>query len=653
MEYSTTYNPDSGNFSTTIDFPPEDSTSWGKFSPTKSKKPVSRTLDTEYGIPLEEVDNPAFDSSQTPGNTGRTNGGRYDPERAADETDGDEDQNSESKLWRWLDGYLGTVKEVYTENNTMLWNVFYLVLLLVYLGYLVWACYYDFEEAMVLVIITGIGLCLYMYSIIRDYYGKEIYSLTCKPAGNFVDKHWRYIRWPLYLLILAAVAVALVFLTKDNPVQLISAAGLVAFILFCYIFSKHPRHVKWRPVIWGLALQFILGLFILRTSIGFQIFDFLGVVVQTFLEFTDAGSEFVFGAGFQEHFFAFKVLPVVIYFSACISIFYYLGVMQVVIAKLAWLMQKTMHTSASESLNAAGNIFVGQTEAPLLIRPYLPRMTRSELHAVMTGGFATIAGSVLGAYISFGISASHLLSASVMSAPAALAISKLFYPETEKSQTKTAAQVRLPKGEERNIIEAASTGASTAVMLALNIGANLIAFLALLALVNGLLGYLGDKVGIDGLSFELICSYVFIPVAFLMGVEWDDCRIVAELIGTKTFINEFVAYERLAVYINNRDSERATISLRSQVIATYALCGFANLGSIGIQLGGMTPMAPSRKGDLASVSIRALIAGTVACFMTACIAGILYVPFDERMISTTALPGGIGPIINATMPSTL
>ncbi|XP_022111135.1 solute carrier family 28 member 3-like isoform X2 [Acanthaster planci] len=652
MEYTTTYNPDSGNFSTTIDFPPEDSKSWGNFSPMTSKKPVSRALDTEYGIPLNEVDNPAFDASK-PVNAERSNGSSYDPERAVDETDGDDDQDGDSKLWMWLDSNFGAVKDMYTEHHNIIWNFIFLVLLLAYLGYLIYACLYDFQEAMILVIITGIALGLYMYSVIRDFYGKQIYDVTCKPGGRFVDKYWRYIRWPLYLLILAGVAVALVFLTKDNPVQLISAGGLVAFILFCYVFSKHPRHVKWRPVIWGLALQFILGLFILRTSIGFEIFNFLGDVVQTFLEFTDAGSEFVFGAGFQEHFFAFKVLPVVIYFSACISIFYYLGVMQVVIAKLAWLMQKTMHTSASESLNAAGNIFVGQTEAPLLIRPYLPKMTRSELHAVMTGGFATIAGSVLGAYISFGISASHLLSASVMSAPAALAIAKLFYPETEKSQTRTAAQVKLPKGEERNIIEAASTGASTAIMLALNIGANLIAFLALLALFNGLLGYLGEKVGIDGLSFELICSYVFIPVAFLMGVEWDDCRIVAELIGTKTFINEFVAYERLAVYINNRATDGATISMRSQVIATYALCGFANLGSVGIQLGGLTPMAPSRKGDLASVAVRALIAGTVACFMTACIAGILYVPQDaQEQLPTTVVPGGILPILNMTTPST-
>ncbi|PIK55340.1 putative solute carrier family 28 member 3 isoform X3 [Apostichopus japonicus] len=418
----------------------------------------------------------------------------------------------------------------------------------------------------------------------------------------------------------------LYLVTRGNPEQLISAGGLLVFILITYVFSKHPRHVKWRPVIWGLVLQFLLGILILRTQLGFQVFEWLGNVTRSFLEFSDAGAKFVFGKDtFMDHFFAFKVLPVVIYFSAAISVFYHWGIMQVVISKIAWLMQNTMRTTASESLNAAGNIFIGQTEAPLLIRPLLKDMTKSELHAVMTGGFATIAGSVLGAYISFGISPSHLLSASVMSAPAALAISKLFYPETKKSKTKNIEDIELPKGEHRNVIEAASYGAYTAVPLALNIAGNLIAFLALLALLNGILGYLGGLAGVPELSFEFICSYVFMPIAFMMGVEPKDCRIVAELVGAKTFINEFYAYEKLSEYIENRVSGTGPqLSIRSEVIATYALCGFANIGSIGIQLGGLIPLAPTRKGDLADIAIRALIAGSVACFMTACVAGVLY-----------------------------
>ncbi|XP_071791944.1 solute carrier family 28 member 3-like isoform X3 [Asterias amurensis] len=600
--------------------------------------------DSEFGIPMTDLDNPGFEASPRSGNKNS----KYDPERAADDVE-EGSETSENKCWTFVDSVLDVLKEFYADNKSVVLSTIYTILVLLYLAYIIYACFYDFQEAMVLFIISCIAFGLFLYGVIRDYAGKDIYNATCKPGGNFVDKYWRYIRWPLYFGLVAAVGVALFFLCRDNPVQLISAGGLVVFVLFTYVFSKHPRSVKWRPVVWGLALQFILGLFILRTSIGFQVFEFLGDLVQTFLNFTDEGSRFVFGDSYQDHFFAFKVLPVVIYFSACISVFYYLGVMQVVIAKLAWLMQKTMHTSASESLNAAGNIFIGQSEAPLLIRPYLPKMTRSELHAVMTGGFATIAGSVLGAYISFGISASHLLSASVMSAPAALAIAKLFYPETEISQTRTAAQVKLPKGEERNVIEAASSGASTAVMLALNIGANLIAFLALLALFNGILGYLGVLVGIEGLSFELICSYLFIPIAFLMGVETQDCRVVAELIGTKTFLNEFVAYERLAEYISHRGTDEISLSARSEVITTYALCGFANLGSVGIMMAALTSMAPNRKGDIASVAVRALISGTTACFMTACIAGVLYTEPAAMLDPATVLPGGIENVTDVMM----
>ncbi|XP_072045725.1 solute carrier family 28 member 3-like [Amphiura filiformis] len=600
------------------------------------------TVESEYEkYQLETIhkepdghDNPGFDDSDEE-DTKPT-----ERKLSGDITSTTKEPGIQDQFWGKTDIVLNGVKEFYYDNNRYIWNGIYLLFLTGYIAYLVYACIYDFEEAMVMVIITGIVVGCVLYVILRDNFGEQVYDGCCLPLTDKIESKWKYIKWPFYFILLAGLAVALYFLTEGRPEQLISFAGLICLVLFAYIFSKYPRHVKWRPVLWGMALQFALGLFILRTKVGFMIFDFLGDLVQTFLDYTDEGSIFVFGDNYMDHFFAFKVLPVVIYFSAVIAVLYYLGTMQVVITKIAFLMQKTMQTSASESLNAAGNIFVGQTEAPLLIRPYLSKMTKSELHAIMTGGFATIAGSVLGAYISFGISASHLLSASVMSAPAALAIAKLFYPETEESQTKTADQMKLPKGQERNIIEAASFGASTAVPLVLNIAANLIAFLALLALFNGILGYLGGLVGYPELSFELICSYVFIPLAYMMGTDWEDCQIVAELIGTKTFINEFVAYERLSEYIDNRETGAGpTLSLRSEVIATYALCGFANMGSIGIQLGGLTPMAPERKGDLASVAIRALIAGTVACFMTACIAGVLYIP--DEVIPGTVAPTGL------------
>eukprot|EP00057_Strongylocentrotus_purpuratus_P025577 XP_011680051.1 PREDICTED: solute carrier family 28 member 3 [Strongylocentrotus purpuratus] len=393
-------------------------------------------------------------------------------------------------------------------------------------------------------------------------------------------------KWILAVLAVVGFGVILFFLTRENPIQLVSFGGLVIFTVLLYVFSKYPEKVKWRPVIWGLVLQFIFGILILRTYPGYVLFQWIGNVVQAFLGFSRAGSLFLFGENYNEHYFAFAVLPIIIYFSSAISILYYIGAMQFVIRKLAWVMQRTMKTSASESLNAAGNIFIGQTEAPLLIRPFLKDMTRSEIHAVMTGGFATIAGSVLGAYVLSGISAAHLVSASVMSAPAALAVSKLFYPETEKSKTANSDNLVIEKG---------------------------------------------SGVGYPELTFELICSYVFMPVAFIMGVEWADCRLVAELIGIKTFVNEFVAYDKLATFIDNRETGAGpTLSERSEVIATYALCGFANISSIGVQLGGLAPLAPSRKPDLAAVVIRALIAGTTACFMTACIAGMFQYPILEE-----------------------
>ncbi|XP_033101662.1 solute carrier family 28 member 3-like isoform X2 [Anneissia japonica] len=571
-------------------------------------------LEMKSNNPLHVIDNAGFDS----GDCNQVSNDVTEPVSEPQESSG---------CWNIINSWSSSFSTFLNKNKTIIGNVTKTIFLVAYIAYFSYACYYDWESAQILAIWTGIIAFVLLYSLIRDTFGKQINKACCKPISNKWQDNWRYIKWPLFGLIIAGLIVALVFLTLGSPEQLISAAGLVIFVLLTFLFSKHPRQVKWRPVLWGLMLQFLLGLFVLRTDLGFTIFEWLGDMATIFLEFTDVGSEFVFGASYEEHFFAFKVLPVVIYFSSVISVLYYLGAMQVIIKKIAWLMQNTMKTSASESLNAAGNIFVGQTEAPLLIRPFLKDMTLSELHAVMTGGFATIAGSVLGAYISFGIDASHLISASVMSAPAALAIAKLFWPETEESQTATEDQFDIPKSEERNVIEAASFGASTAVSLVGNIAANLIAFLAILAFLNALLTWFGGLVGLDDppLTFELICSYVFVPVAFIMGVEWEDCREVAELIGVKTFINEFVAYERLAVLI-----EEGALSKRSEIIATYALCGFANIGSIGIQLGGLTPMAPERKGDLAKVAIRALIAGTTACFMTACIAGVLYeIPVEE------------------------
>jgi concentrative nucleoside transporter, CNT family len=407
--------------------------------------------------------------------------------------------------------------------------------------------------------------------------------------------------------------------------RLVSLLGLLAFIAIAYGLSVNRSAIRWKPVLWGIALQIIFALLILRTTIGLSVFQFLGDVVTRFLDFSDAGASFVFGENFKDFFFAFKVLPTIIFFSAFISLLYHYNLLQRLVKVLAGVMVRFMGTSGSESLSCAANIFVGQTEAPLLIKPYVSTATMSELHAIMTGGFATIAGGVMAAYISFGVSAVHLIAASVMSAPAALAISKLMYPETEDSPTRGKVSVDVEKTSV-NGIDAVSNGAIDGLKLVLNVGAMLIAFLGLLAMFNALLGWLGGLFGYPQFSLELIMSVILAPVAWLMGIPWADCGAVGVLLGKKTILNEFIAYLDLKTFIDNAKSADATlprISERAIILTTYALCGFSNIGSIGIQIGGIGGIAPDRQSDLARLGLRAMIGGTLACFMTAAIAGIL------------------------------
>ncbi|KAG9486826.1 hypothetical protein GDO78_006948 [Eleutherodactylus coqui] len=457
------------------------------------------------------------------------------------------------------------------------------------------ACVLNFKRALALFVLTLLVIFFVCWDLFMDRYEGKIVKFF-SPVGSFFKKQWFWMKWVLWISLTAAVILWLIFDTaKMGSNQLISFGGLVMYVLLMFIFSKHPT--------------------------------------KTFLEYANTGSEFVFGKNYADHFFAFKLLPIVIFFSTVMSMLYYIGLMQWLIKKVGWLMQISMGTSPTESLVAAGNIFVGQTESPLLIKPYLEYLTKSEIHAVMTAGFATIAGSVLGAYISFGVSSSHLLTASVMSAPAALAIAKLFWPETEQVKIQGKDGLKLDKGDAKNILEAASQGASAAIPLVANIAVNLMAFLSLLAFFNAVLSWLGNMFDYPQLSFEIICSYVFMPFSFMMGVDFEDSFIVGKLIGYKTFFNEFVAYEYLAGMIKKRKENgplfisgvKQYMSVRSETIATYALCGFANFGSLGITIGGLSSIAPSRKGDIAAGAIRAMIAGTVACFMTACIAGIIVI----------------------------
>ncbi|MHC5766586.1 MAG: NupC/NupG family nucleoside CNT transporter [Nostoc sp.] len=397
----------------------------------------------------------------------------------------------------------------------------------------------------------------------------------------------------------------------------ISALGILVFISISYAFSVNRRAVRWRIVVWGLGLEFVFALVIIKTPWGLNVFKSLGDIVSQFLAFSDVGAKFVFGENFKDHFFAFQVLPTIIFFSAFISVLYYYGILQRVVNVMAWVMMKTMKTSGSESLSCAGNIFLGPTEAALMVKPYIANMTQSELHAVMTGGFATIAAGVLGAYLSFGIPAEHLIAAFFMTAPTSLVVSKLLYPETEVSETAGKAKAYIETNYV-NVIDAATTGAIDGVKLAVNVGVMIIAFLGLLAALNALLGWLGAFVGLQQLSLQWILSFLMAPVAWLMGVPWADCRQVGALLGTKTILNEFIAFLDLKALI-----ESGKISQRAVIITTYALCNFANIASIGITIGGIAGIAPNRQHDLARMGVRSMIGGLLAGFITACIAGVL------------------------------
>lgn len=418
--------------------------------------------------------------------------------------------------------------------------------------------------------------------------------------------------------------------------RLISLFGLAVMIGLAWLLSSHKTRVSPRVVLGGLLLQFVFAYFVMRTRAGIRLFDAIDAAFMALIGCADAGSEVLFGEGFREHYLAFSVLPTIVFFSAFMSIFYYLGVMQWVVGLFARLMRWTLGTSGAETLSAAANVFVGQTEAPLVVRPYLASMTLSELNSVMVGGFATIAGGVLAGYADMlagyeelGVGAKDLLAASVISAPAALLIAKVMQPEVDQPKTLGSVKIEV-KDPSVNLLDAVVAGTTGGLQLALNVGAMLIVFFALIAVVNGLLGWFGVQAHELGLvggeappawTLEAAFAYLFAPVAWLMGIEWKDCLPAGELLGIKWFATEFVAYQRLGEWAGEEST--VELSARSVKILTYALCGFANFASIGIQIGGIGALAPERRADLARLGLRAMIGGSLAAFMTACIAGIL------------------------------
>jgi concentrative nucleoside transporter, CNT family len=400
--------------------------------------------------------------------------------------------------------------------------------------------------------------------------------------------------------------------------------GLLTMLGAAYIFSTNRRAIRLKTVAWGLGLQFVFAFCVLRIDVGRRAFQAAGNVVNHFLNYAFVGSEFVFGdlgkqgspLGF---YFAFQVLPTIIFITAFFAVLYHFGIMQVIIKVAAWLMTRVMGASGAESLNVAASIFMGQTEAPVTIKPFLPDLTRSELMTVMTSGMAHVSGGIMAAYIAFGIEPKHLLSAVIMTAPGTLLMAKMLVPETE--QPKTAGRVVMNEDEEKtehqeNLLGAIARGTTDGLHMALNIAAMLIAFLALIALTDGILGGIHHWIAWFPDSLEKIFGTLFAPVAWVIGVPRHDCKFVGTLLGTRTALNELIAFKLLG-------AQRAALDPRSFTIATFALCGFANLSSIGIQIGGIGALAPSRKGDLARLGVRAMLAGTMANLMSASIAGML------------------------------
>ena len=397
--------------------------------------------------------------------------------------------------------------------------------------------------------------------------------------------------------------------------------GILTLLVIAFAISNNRNKINFRTIFWGLGLQFIFAVFILKTPIGKPIFSFLDKIITRLISFSDAGSDFLFTSyvtdvGLHPALlnFAFRLLPTIIFFSSLMAVLYHFGIIQIIVKWIAKLMQKTMHTSGAETLSVSANIFVGQTEAPLMVRPFISQMTKSELMVVMVGGFATVAGGVLAIYVKWlsnipGI-AGHLLAASVMSAPAALVVSKIIYPEVEKSKTSGDMNIEIKNGNS-NAMEALGDGASDGLKLAANVGAMLVAFISIVALLNYIFG-------IFGTSIEQILSIIFKPLAWTMGIPWAEAGYVGTLMGEKIVFTELIAFGDLQSMISKNQ-----LSERSAIIASYALCGFANFGSIGIQLGGIGGIAPQRKKELAKLITKAMIGGALASWLTASVAGVL------------------------------
>ncbi|XP_072388112.1 uncharacterized transporter YutK-like isoform X1 [Diabrotica undecimpunctata] len=522
-----------------------------------------------------------------------------------------------------------------------------LTVLIIFTIYFVWATYYYLQnnppgwEYFGYTTCTGYGFLVIIYAFTIYGYLKfyllrtstyllfknDIFKSTFFKLNNAIDNHatscvlLRHLKIVFYAAVIIAIGIYLALDTTDNRLRLIPLIGLVIFLIIGYLLSNNRSKVKWRTIFWGVILQFIFGLLTIRWNIGRNILECIGAKVDTLLNYAFKAAEFPYGEELvkNQQLFAFRSLSTVYFISFLVNILYYYGIMQNIVLAIGSLLKLIMGTSICESVNSAANIFLGMTEAPLILAPYLKDLTASEIHSVMTSGFATVAGSVLAAYISFGARPQDLITSSIMSAPAALCYSKLLYPETEviRMKKKNIQQIKI---EYNSVLEAATKGVASAMNLVHGIISGLIAFLAAVYFVNGVLGWIGELVGQTEpyWSLELITGKIFIPISYIMGVPWKECESVGTLIGIKTMVNEFVAFQRMGAM-----SKENLLSPRTKVIATYAICGFSNPASIGIMTSALNTLIPNKTDVITRVVMRAWFGGAIVCFMTACIAGIV------------------------------
>ncbi|CAD5117032.1 unnamed protein product [Dimorphilus gyrociliatus] len=535
------------------------------------------------------------------------------------------------------------LNDVWKNNTTSIVRIILFFLLSGYSVYLGFAIKHSLSGAKPLIILTSIAAFFIIYNIIRDNFGDKIYEKVLRPPVKTISRNWKWLKFVIFPALAIGVVFFLSFSVLKEIRQLQSLSGIVAFILVIYIFSVHPDRICWRPVLWGFGLQFAMGVFVLRWKSGYDGVKWLSDQITKFIDYSNEGSTALFGDPFLIlHPFVMVGLPMIIYLGAVMSILYFMGVTQIVAGKLGWLMQKTMGTTAVETLSVAANIFLNGMDTMLMLRPYLVKLTRSEFHCLMVGNLSTVAGFAFALFVLLGAPPQHLLSAAVMSAPAAIAIAKLSFPETEESITKTQQDVEVEKPAERNVAEAAANGAGVAGQTVAAVICNMLAFISMLGFVNASLGWIGDRVGVDGLSFQKICSYLLFPVSLLIGIDIDDAKEVASLLGYKLFTSEILAYQELGDLISANK-----ISRRSAAISTYALCGFSGMSNLFIAVGVWNVVCPSRVTEVTKQMFRAFINANVACFMTACIAGLLYNPdFTDPQTPPSVLGQLVGDLLN-------